>query len=494
VPETSFDVIVIGAGPTGENVAQRSVKAGLSVAIVESNLVGGECSYFACIPSKALLRSSAALDAARRLDGAKESIAGPVDASAVLARRTRLSKNWHDDDQVEWLKKTGITLLRGRGRIAGERMVVVRASDGTVTRFTARHAVAICTGTDPALPPIPGLAEASPWTNREATRADHVPPRLAVLGGGPAACELAQAWRSLGTKEVTLLARADRLFERMEPFVGDQIAAAFRAIGISVHTEVNVTRVQRSAPGTGVQIWFEHPKTGPASIEADEILVATGRIPNTRDLGLDAIQLKPDAIQLKPGDWLDVDDTCRVKSVSAGWLYAVGDVNHRALLTHMGKYQARACGDAIAARAKGELKEPPKAWSRWAATADHTAVPQVVFTDPEVAVAGLTEAQARQAGLRIRTIEYELSHITGAQLLADGYQGHAKMIVDEDRRVIVGATLVGQDVGELIHAFTIAIVGEVPLERLWHAVPSFPTISEIWLRLLESYGVENLYV
>jgi dihydrolipoamide dehydrogenase len=268
----------------------------------------------------------------------------------------------------------------------------------------------------------------------------------------------------------------------MEPFVGDQIATAFRAAGISVHTQVNVTRVQRSAPGTPVQIWFEHPKSGPASMEADEILVATGRVPNTRDLGLDAIQLKP-------GDWLDVDDTCRVKSVSAGWLYAAGDVNHRALLTHMGKYQARACGDAIAARAKGELKESAQAWSRWAATADHSAVPQVVFTDPEAAAVGLTEAQARQAGLRIRAVEYDFSHITGALLVADGYQGHAKMIVDEDRRVIVGATLVGQDVGGLIHAFTIAIVGQVPLDRLWHAVPSFPTTSEIWLRLLESYGL-----
>ena len=490
--ETLFDVIVIGAGPTGENVADRAVKGGLTAAIIESNLVGGECTYAACIPSKALLRSSAALEAARRVDGAKQAVTGELDASAVFARRTRFTSNWRDDGQVEWVKNAGITLLRGHGRIAGERTVEVRSnvdassSDGAVTRFTARHAVVICTGTDPALPPILGLAEASPWTNREATRADRVPPRLAVLGGGPVACELAQAWRSLGTKEVTILARAGRLLERMEPFVGDQVATAFRAIGISVHTEVNVTRVQRRAPATPVQIWFEHPKTGPAAIEADEILVATGRVPNTRDIGLDTIQLKP-------GGWLDVDDTCRVKSITAGWLYAAGDVNHRALLTHMGKYQARVCGDAIAARAKGELSESPKPplkpWSRWSATADHAAVPQVVFTDPEVAAAGLTEAQARQAGLPIRAVEYDINHVSGAPLHADGYQGHAKMMVDEDRRVIVGATLAGQDVGELIHAFTIAIVGEVPLERLWHAVPSFPTMSEIWLRLLESYGL-----
>jgi pyruvate/2-oxoglutarate dehydrogenase complex dihydrolipoamide dehydrogenase (E3) component len=489
VPESSFDVIVIGAGPTGENVADRAVKGGLTAAIVESRLVGGECSYYACIPSKALLRSSAALEAARRVDGAKQAITGQVDASAVFARRTRFTSDWHDDGQVEWLKNARVTLVRGQGRIAGERVIEVRANDGPVTRLTARHAVVICTGTAPVLPPIPGLAEASPWTNREATRADRVPARLAILGGGPVGCELAQAWRSLGTKEVTVLARSDRLLERMEPFVGDQIATAFRAAGISERTQVNVTRVQRGASGAPVQIWFEHPKTGPATMEADEILVATGRIPNTRDIGLESIQLGPQATQLKPGDWLDVDDTCCVKSVSAGWLYAAGDVNHRALLTHMGKYQARACGDAIAARAKGELAEPPAAWSRWSATADHSAVPQVVFTDPEAAAVGLTEAQARQAGLRIRAVEYDFSHITGALLVADGYQGHAKMIVDEDRRVIVGATLVGQDVGGLIHAFTIAIVGQVPLDRLWHAVPSFPTTSEIWLRLLESYGL-----
>lgn len=290
------------------------------------------------------------------------------------------------------------------------------------------------------------------------------------------ACELAQAFHSLGAKEVTILNRGKRLLERFEPFVSDRIAAKFGELGISVHSSVNVTRVQRRSPATPVQIWWNG-----ASIEADEILVATGRVPNTKDIGLDSVSLKP-------GDWLDVDDTCRVKNVAGGWLYAAGDVNHRVLLTHMGKYQARVCGDAIAARAKGQTEEP-KPWSRLAATADHTAVPQVLFTDPECAAVGLSEALARDAGLRVRAVEYDFSHISGAKIVADGYQGHAKMIVDEDRRVIVGAALVGQDVGELIHAFTIAIIGEVPLDRLWHAVPSFPTMSEIWLRLLESYGL-----
>jgi dihydrolipoamide dehydrogenase len=480
--ETLFDVIVIGAGPTGENVAARAVKGGLSAAIIESNLVGGECSYAACIPSKVLLRSSAALEAARRVDGAKQAITGVLDPHAVLARRTLFTNAWKDDSQVEWLKSAQVKLVRGHGRLAGERIVEVRAPEGAVIRFTARQAVAICTGTNPLLPAIPGLAEASPWTNREATRADRIPPRLAVVGGGPVACELAQAFHSLGAQQVTLLDRGPRLLERFEPFVSGKIAARFCELGISVLSSVNVTRVERRSPGTPVQIWFDTGSASTASIEADEILIATGRVPNTKQIGLETVSLKP-------GDWLDVDDTCRVNGVAGGWLYAAGDVNHRVLLTHMGKYQARVCGDAIVARATGNLNGPPQPWSPFAATADHAAVPQVVFTDPECAAVGVTEAQARRAGLRVRAVDYDLSHISGTKIVADGYQGHAKMIVDEDRRVIVGATLVGQDAGELLHAFTIAIVGEVPLDRLWHAVPSFPTMSEIWLRLLESYGL-----
>ncbi len=480
--ETLFDVIVIGAGPTGENVADRAVKGGLTAAIVESNLVGGECTFAACIPSKALLRSSAALEAARRVDGAKQAVTGLLDPLAVLRRRTHFTNSWHDDGQVEWLRNAKVELLRGQGRLAGERVVEVAGADASIIRLTARHAVAICTGTGPMLPPIPGLSEASPWTNREATRAARIPPRLVVLGGGPVACELAQVFHSLGAREVTILNRGDRLLERFEPFVSEKTAARFGELGISVHKAASVTRVQRRSPTTPVQVWFDTPQANNLSVEADEILVATGRTPNTRNIGLEAVLLKP-------GDWLDVDDTCRVKNVAGGWLYAAGDVNHRVLLTHMGKYQARACGDAIAARARGQLTEDPQPWTRFAATADHGAVPQVLFTDPEAAAAGLTEAQARQAGLRVRAVEYDMSHISGAEILADGYQGHAKMIVDEDRRIIVGATLVGQDVGELIHAFTVAIAGEVSIDLLWHAVPSFPTVSEILLRLLESYGL-----
>ncbi|WP_432974260.1 FAD-dependent oxidoreductase [Dactylosporangium sp. CA-233914] len=222
-----------------------------------------------------------------------------------------------------------------------------------------------------------------------------------------------------------------------------------------------------------------------AIVEADELLVAIGRTPNTRDIGLDKIGLKV-------GGWLTVDDTLRVVGedgvlVGDGWLYAAGDVNRRVLLTHQGKYQARAVGDVIVARAKGETVDD-RPWGRHVATADERAVPQVVFTDPEVASVGLTAAAAEAAGMRIRVVEHDLAAVAGSALHAEGYQGQARMVVDEDRRVIVGFTLVGPDVAELLHAATIAIVGEVPLGRLWHAVPAFPTVGEVWLRLLEAYG------
>jgi dihydrolipoamide dehydrogenase len=179
-----------------------------------------------------------------------------------------------------------------------------------------------------------------------------------------------------------------------------------------------------------------------------------------------------------------------VKAVTGGWLYAAGDVNHRALLTHMGKYQARVCGDVIAARANDSLEaSAPEPWTKYSATAGASAVPQVIFSDPEVAAVGLTEAEAKARGMNVRSVDYDIGEVAGAGLYADGYKGHARMVIDQKRGVVVGMTLVGPSVGELIHAATIAIVGEVPLSRLWHAVPSYPTISEVWLRLLEALGL-----
>ncbi|GGP01813.1 NAD(P)/FAD-dependent oxidoreductase [Nonomuraea glycinis] len=475
---TTYDVIVIGAGPVGENVADRVVQGGLSAAIVERELVGGECSYWACMPTKALLRSAAALRAARQVPGAREAVTGDLDVAAVLHRRDSFASQWKDDGQVAWLEQVGIPLHRGQGRITSARTVEVTGDNAVKTTLTARHAVVIATGSGALVPDLAGLREAAPWTSREAVAATAVPRRLAIIGGGVVAAEMATAFAALGAS-VTMLAR-DGVLPLAEPFAGERVIESLRDAGVSVRLGAEAGSVQRDDDGT-VHVTL----TDGGQIEADELLVAVGRTPNTQDIGLDHVGLTP-------GAWLAVDDTMRVVGpdgapIDDGWLYAAGDVNRRVLLTHQGKYQARAVGDVIVARAKGEAVEDGR-WGRHAATADERAVPQVVFTEPEIASVGLTAAAAEAAGLRIRVIDYDLGAIAGAALHADGYRGDARMVVDEDRKVIVGFTLAGPDVAELLHAATIAVVGEVPLDRLWHAVPAYPTVSEVWLRLLEAYG------
>jgi dihydrolipoamide dehydrogenase len=457
-----YDVVVIGAGPAGENVADRAVKQGLTAAIVESELVGGECSYWACMPSKALLRPGAAVDDARHVEGVGGAALEPA---GVLDRRDAFASHWKDDGQVAWLDGAHIELHRGQGRLAGPKTVTAGG-----TELRARHAVAVTTGTAAMIPPVPGLAEAKPWTSREVTSAKEAPPRLAIIGGGVVGCEMATAWQALGS-QVTLIVRG-RLLATTEEFAGQLVADGLRRAGVDVRLDVSATRVNRPDAGGPVTLELDDGTT----VEADEVLAATGRTPLTGDIGLETVGLEP-------GSWLDdVDGTLRVAGVDGGWLYAVGDVNHLALLTHMGKYQARVCGDAIAARAAG--REP--ATSAWA---DQNAVPQVVFTQPEVASVGLTAEAARAAGRNIRVVDYDLGAVAGSKLYADGYTGQARMVVDEDRRTMIGATLAGPGVGELIHAATVAVAGQVPLDQLWHAVPSFPTMSEIWLRLLETYGL-----
>ncbi len=464
-----YDLIVIGAGATGENVAERAKAGGLRVAIIESELVGGECSYWACMPSKALLRSGAALRAAQRVNGARQAVTGSVDVAATLARRDKASNNWSDQNQVDWLAAAGVELIRGSGRITAEREVTVTHSDGSTFVLTARHAVAVCTGTSALVPDVPGLRESAPWTSREVTSAKEIPATLAIMGGGVVGVEMATAYASFGTS-VILFSRST-LLGGNEPFAGEMVKSSLEELGVDVRLGVEPTSVNRRDNQVSIEL------DDGSTITADELLVSTGRAPRTDELGLDTVGLTD-------GDWMHVDDTLRVPGID--WLYAVGDVNHRALLTHQGKYQARVAGNVIAARAKGERvdQEP---WSHFVATADHGAVPKVTFSEPEVASVGHTVASAKEAGFDIRVIDRDLGRVAGASLHAGGYRGQVRMIVDEKRKIIIGMTFVGQDVGEMLHSATIAIVGEVPIDRLWHAVPAYPTMSEVWLRLLEEY-------
>jgi pyruvate/2-oxoglutarate dehydrogenase complex dihydrolipoamide dehydrogenase (E3) component len=455
--EREFDVVVVGAGPAGEVCAGRLADAGLEVAIVERHLIGGECTFYACMPSKALLRPGELLAEVRRIPGVREAVTGELDVDAVLGRRDEIVHELDDSSMEPWLNDRGVTIARERGRLDGERRV--RAGDDTLV---ARRAVVVATGSDALIPPIDGLAEAKPWTNREATTSRRVPAHLVVLGGGVVGVELAQAWRTLGS-QVTVIEALDRLIAREEQFASEEVEESLRNRGVDVLTGVRAVAVR---PQDG-EVEVELESGGP--VRGDELLVAIGRRLNTAELGLESIGLEP-------GGPIEVDDSMRANA----WLYAIGDVNGRALLTHMGKYQARIAADAILGVGGPCI----------AATAEGERSPRVIFTDPQVAAVGYTLAAAQEAGLNARAVDVPTQGNAGASFYGrDSSPGTARLVVDDDRGIAVGATFTGPEVAEFLHAATIAVIGEVPLERLFHAVPAFPTRSEVWLYLLEALGI-----
>jgi dihydrolipoamide dehydrogenase len=452
--DTEVDVVVVGAGPAGETCAGRLGENGLDVVLIERELVGGECSYWACMPSKALLRPGDLVDEARRVPGVR--LAGEaLDAERVLERRDEVVHDLDDSAQLPWLEERDVALRRGQATLGGERRV--RVGDDMLS---ARRAVVIATGSGALLPPIPGLVEAAPWTNREVTEAQAIPERLLILGGGVVGVEMAQAYASLGAS-VAVVEAEPRLLGREEDFAAEEVAESLRAHGVELHLGARATRVSREDGSVSLEL------EGGESVSGEDLLVAIGRRPHTGELGLETVGLEA-------GKTIDVDDRMRVGG--RDWLYAIGDVNGRALLTHAGKYQARVAADVILGRDAR-------------ATADGPLSPRVVFTDPQVAAVGHTSRSAREAGLSVRCVDYPTGGVAGSSFYGRGANGTARIVVDEERRVLVGATFTGPDIAELLHSATMAVVGEVPLDRLWHAIPSFPTRSEVWLRLLEKYGM-----
>jgi len=450
------DVVVVGGGPAGEVAAGRLADSGLDVALAEAELIGGECSYWACMPSKALLRPAELLAETRRVPGLP--VGDELDVDRILARRDEVIHDLDDSSQLPWLEKRDITLLRGHAEIVGERRVRIGDEE-----LTARRAVVVATGSGPAMPPIDGLADVGAWSNREVTTAKAVPESLLILGGGVVGVEMAQAWSSLGS-EVTIVEGMGRILANEEEFASDQVGAALRDRGVVIRTGAEATAARRDEAAGTVVLEID----GDDTLEAAHLLVAVGRKARVEGLGLESVDAGTD------GDPIEVDERMRVGG--RDWLYAIGDVNGRSLLTHMGKYQAWVAVENILGRDA-------------VARADDERSPRVVFSDPEVAAVGYTLAGAGGAGLNVTAVDVATAGTAGASFHGRDADGTSRLVIDDDRRVIVGATFVGPDANELIHAATIAVSAAVPVDALIDAVPVFPTRNEIWLYLLQEYGL-----
>jgi pyruvate/2-oxoglutarate dehydrogenase complex dihydrolipoamide dehydrogenase (E3) component len=459
-----FDVVVVGGGPSGEEASGRLADHGLSVALVEDRLVGAECVHWACMPSKALLRPYEALAEARRIPGALGAVNGRLDVAAVLRRRDEIIGAPDDSALIPSVESHGITLVRGHGRIVDERRVMVGDEE-----LEARRAVVLSVGSQPLVRAIDGLGDLEPgrlWTNRDATTTKEIPARMVVVGGGPEGVELAQAFQTLGS-QVTLIEAQQHVLPRAEEFASAQATAALES------TASKFSLVTRSSASRRTAARLRFKTSAGSTPSGDVVLMAVGRRPTTKDLGIETVGLEPGAL-------VEIDAHMRVPTVP--WLYAVGDINGRALFTHMGRYQARLAVDHISVTSTRSPMAPTALWLR-------------TWRPPtrRLASVGHTSESATRAGIEFDSYDTVTSGTAlpnvGGFYYAPKAPGTTRFLVDRERRVLVGCTITGSEVVDFLHAATLALVGEIPLERIRHAVPPFPTRSELWLSLLEQAGV-----
>jgi pyruvate/2-oxoglutarate dehydrogenase complex dihydrolipoamide dehydrogenase (E3) component len=438
------DVVVVGMGPGGEDAAARLAGAGLAVVGVEARLVGGECPYYACVPTKMMIRAADAVAGARRVGDLAGSAEVHPDWAPVAARiRSEATDNWDDTVAVRRFEEAGGRFVRGRGRITAPGEVTVSTSDGDRV-FSAGKAIVLNPGTEPAIPPIDGLAGTPYWTNRDAVAVERVPDSLIVLGGGPVGCEFAQVFRRFGA-EVTVVEAQPRLLAGDEPESSELLADVFAAAGIEIRAGKSAVRVDYESGRFGVRL------DGGEVLTADQLLVATGRRTDLAALGIGAAGLDERATTI------EVDERMR----AADGVWAIGDVTGKGAFTHMSMYQAR----IAAADILGEDGE----------TADYRAVPRVTFTDPEIGSVGLTEAAARQQGLTVRTGLTKVPSSTRGWIHKSGNEGLIKLVEDTDRGVLVGATSAGPTGGEVLSALALAVHAEVPTARLRQMIYAYPT-------------------
>jgi dihydrolipoamide dehydrogenase len=486
--EKVFDVIVIGGGPVGNFAEGRLAQAGLSVAVVQHELYGGECHFFGCVPSKALLRPVEAFEAAKSVGGAREALGdNKLDPKAVFERRDKIVDAWDDSNWISISNgASGATLIRGFARIAGTKKVSVHPHGDTERHLLeAKIAVVVATGSTHVVPSIPGLESLEEgkelWINRDAVASDKVPEHLIIVGAGPVGCEMATFYSALGSK-VTMITPTVEILPTVEQEAAKIVRESLTRSGVSVKLSSRASKVEKHAANS-LSVELSNGET----IKGSVLLNATGRRPRTHDFGLDTIGLAGDGQPLKTDAALAVP----VPDSTETWLYAIGDVNGLGPTTHMGVYQARIASNAILSSIKQQqlsvkLNLPAGVSVTKSKSFDRT-FPQVIFTEPNIAAVGHTVASAKASGLKVRTADSNFS-IPGAWLYGDGQPGWARWVIEEETDRLVGATFCAVEGSEFLNASQVAIMQGMTLKEMVHVVPPFPTRGEIWSYLLNAAG------